>query len=135
MINKQMALNGLKAAGAISIANLLILGIMALIGFNSFPVDPDGVEMPAIMFAVMMVITGGLMPGLLGSIVWNQFDTRWPDKAMLLFAGLAFLMATLISIPAANPNAPTGDALVLTTVVHYTTAALGAWFIPFFAKR
>lgn len=134
MDRKEFFQCGLKAAGAMSGINLLILGIMMLFGYDSFPVDPNGSEMSAFAFVIGTIITGGIFPGLIGMAVWLKLKQRWDGQALMIFAIIALLIATLMTLPITNPNAPTGDAFVLTTVLHYSTAILGIWLIPHFSK-
>ena len=75
---------------------------------------------------------GGIVPGLIGTVVWTKIDERWNEKSRLMFTLLALIIATFMTL--ANPQSSTDDAYVLTAVLHYTTAILGSWFIPTFAN-
>jgi MFS family permease len=107
---------------------------MMLIGYDTTPLDPSGVEIPAPVFAIGTVIGGGIVPGLIGTVVWTKIDERWNEKSRLIFTLLALALATFMTLPFTNPRVPTGDAYVLTAVLHYTTAILGSWFIPSIAN-
>ena len=131
---KKHSRTGMKAAGAMGAINLVILGFMMLIGYDTTPLDPSGVEIPAPVFAIGTVIGGGIVPGLIGTVVWTKIDERWEEKSRLIFALLALILATFMTLPFTNPRVPTGDAYVLTAVLHYTTAILGSWFIPSIAN-
>ena len=131
---KKHSRTGMKAAGAMGAINLVIVGFMMLIGYDTTPLDPSGVEIPVPLFAIATVIGGGVVPGLIGTVVWTKIDERWEEKSRLIFALLALILATFMTLPFTNPRAPTGDAYVLTAVLHYTTAILGGWFIPSFAN-
>ena len=61
----------MKAAGAMGAINLVIVGFMMLIGYDTTPLDPSGVEIPAPVFAIGTVIGGGIVPGLIGTVVWT----------------------------------------------------------------
>jgi MFS family permease len=124
---KKHTRTGMKAAGAMGAINLVILGFMMLIGYDTTPLDPSGVEIPAPVFAIGTVIGGGIVPGLIGTVVWTKIDERWNEKSRLIFTLLALVLATFMTLP-------TGDAYVLTAVLHYTTAILGSWFIPSIAN-
>ena len=69
---------------------------------------------------------------MIGTVVWTKIDERWNEKSRLMFTLLALIIATFMTL--ANAQSPTGDAYVLTAVLHYTTAILGSWFIPTFAN-
>lgn len=125
---------GLKAAGATSAVNLALLGLLALLGYDEYPSDPSGIAMTMPSFAFAMIIIGGLVPGLLGSIVWLKMHENLGDKAWMGFSALALVIATLMTLPLTNPNAPSGDALVLVSILHYSTALLGGWLIPHFSS-
>ncbi len=130
---KDQLTSGLKAAGAMTAVNLPILGLMVTLGFGVYPVDPEGFEMPAVAFAMGTIVVGGLIPGIIGTFVWYQIDRRWSSRSGLIFLFIAMTIATVMTLPATNPNAQTGDAFILTTVLHYSTALLGSWFIPRFS--
>lgn len=131
---KKHTRTGMKAAGAMGAINLLILGFMMLIGYDTTPLDPSGVEIPVPVFAIATVIGGGIVPGLSGAVIWTKIDQRWNERSRLRFTLLALALATFMTLPFTNPRVPTGDAYVLTAVLHYTTAILGSWFIPSFAN-
>ena len=131
---KKHSRTGMKAAGAMGAINLVIVGFMMLIGYDTTPLDPSGVEIPVPLFAISTVIGGGVVPGLIGTVVWTKIDERWEEKSRLTFILLALIIATFMTLPFTNPRVPTGDAYVLTAVLHYTTAILGGWFIPSFAN-
>ena len=135
MMDKESFLQSLKASAGMSGGNLLTLGVLTFFGYNSYPVDPDGGEMGVVLFAVMTVIIGGLIPGVAGSLLWRKLDQKWTGRALLIFGGIAFTIATVMTLPVTNPNSPTGDAYVLTAVLHYSTAAFGIWLIPLFASK
>ena len=84
--------------------------------------------------AEIIIIGGGIVPGMMGTLVWTKIEERWSDKSRLLFTLLALGFATFMTLPIANRDLPTGDAYVLTTVLHYTTAILGSMFIPYFSN-
>lgn len=132
---KRHTRTGMKAAGVMGSINLLILGFMMIIGYDTTPFDPSGVEMPAPVFALATVMGGGIVPGLIGTVTWVKIDERWSEQSRIIFTVLALVIATFMTLPITNPNAPTGDAYVLTTVLHYSTAILGSLFIPYFSNR
>ena len=123
----------MKAAGAMGAINLLILGFLMVIGYDTTPLDPSGVEIPVPVFAFATVLGGGIVPGLIGTVVWTKIDGRWSEQSRNMFTLLALVIATVMTLPVTNPNVPTGDAYVLTAVLHYSTAILGSAFIPYFA--
>jgi hypothetical protein len=125
---------GTKAAGAMAGINLLILGFMMVIGYNTTPLDPSGVEIPIVVFAIAMMIGGGIVPGLIGTVTWVKVNERWSEQSRVLFTLLALVIASFMTLPFTNPRVPTGDAYVLTAVLHYSTAILGSWFIPYFSN-
>lgn len=124
---------GTKAAGAMAGINLLILGFMMVIGYNTTPLDPSGVEIPIVVFAIATMIGGGIVPGLIGTVTWVKVNERWSEQSRVLFTLLALVIASFMTLPFTNPRVPTGDAYVLTAVLHYSTAILGSWFIPYFS--
>ncbi len=131
MKGKELIIGGLKTAGVISVCNLMVLGAMVVFGYGTYPVDPfdsTGSEMSALNFVIRTIVMGGLLPGLLGSIVWLKIHDRWKEKSSMIFTVFAMFVATIMTIP--NSSSPTGDAFILTTVLHYTTAILGSLFIP-----
>ncbi|MDG1557055.1 MAG: DUF6069 family protein [Candidatus Poseidoniaceae archaeon] len=130
---KRHTRTGMKAAGAMGAINLLILGFLMVIGYDTTPLDPSGVEIPVPVFAVATVMGGGIVPGLIGTVVWTKIDGRWSEQSRNMFTLLALVIATVMTLPVTNPNVPTGDAYVLTAVLHYSTAILGSAFIPYFA--
>lgn len=132
---KRHTRTGMKAAGVMGAINLLILGFMMVIGYDTIPLDPSGVEIPALVFALATVMGGGIVPGLIGTVTWVKIDERWSEQSRIIFTVLALVIATFMTLPITNPNAPTGDAYVLTTVLHYSTAILGSLFIPYFSNR
>jgi Ca2+/Na+ antiporter len=125
---------GSKAAGAMAAINLLILGFMMVIGYNTTPLDPSGVEIPIVVFAIATMIGGGIVPGLIGTVTWVKVNERWSEQSRVLFTLLALVIASFMTLPFTNPRVPTGDAYVLTAVLHYSTAILGSWFIPYFSN-
>ena len=125
---------GTKAAGAMAGINLLILGFMMVIGYNTTPLDPSGVEIPVFVFAIATIIGGGIVPGLIGTVTWVKVNERWSEQSRVLFTLLALVIASFMTLPFTNPRVPTGDAYVLTAVLHYSTAILGSWFIPYFSN-
>jgi hypothetical protein len=125
---------GTKAAGAMAGINLLILGFMMVIGYNTTPLDPSGVEIPIVVFAIATMIGGGIVPGLIGTVTWVKVNERWSEQSRVLFTLLALVIASFMTLPFTNPRVPTGDAYVLTAVLHYSTAILGSWFIPYFSN-
>ena len=125
---------GSKAAGAMAAINLLILGFMMVIGYNTTPLDPSGVEIPIVVFAIATMIGGGLVPGLIGTVTWVKVNERWSEQSRILFTLRALVIASIMTLPFTNPRVPTGDAYVLTAVLHYSTAILGSWFIPYFSN-
>ena len=125
---------GTKAAGAMAGINLLILGFMMVIGYNTTPLDPSGVEIPIVVFAIATMIGGGIVPGLIGTVTWVKVNKRWSEQSRILFTLLALVIASFMTLPFTNPRVPTGDAYVLTAVLHYSTAILGSWFIPYFSN-
>lgn len=131
---KRHTRTGLKAAGAMGAINLLILGFLMVIGYDTTPLDPSGVEIPVPVFAVATVMGGGIVPGLIGTVVWTKIDGRWSEQSRNMFTVLALVIATFMTLPVTNPNVPTGDAYVLTAVLHYSTAILGSVFIPYFSN-
>ena len=131
---KRHARTGMKAAGAMGAINLLILGFLMVIGYDTTPLDPSGVEIPVPVFAVATVMGGGIVPGLIGTVVWTKIDGRWSEQSRNMFTVLALVIATFMTLPVTNPNVPTGDAYVLTAVLHYSTAILGSVFIPYFSN-
>lgn len=131
---KRHTRTGMKAAGAMGAINLLILGFLMVIGYDTTPLDPSGVEIPVPVFAVATVLGGGIVPGLIGTVVWTKIDGRWSEQSRNMFTLLALVIATVMTLPVTNPNVPTGDAYVLTAVLHYSTAILGSVFIPYFAN-
>jgi hypothetical protein len=114
--------------------NLLILGFMMVIGYNTTPLDPSGVEIPIVVFAIATMIGGGIVPGLIGTVTWVNVSERWSEQSRILFTLLALVIASIMTLPFTNPRVPTGDAYVLTAVLHYSTAILGSWFIPYFSN-
>jgi uncharacterized membrane protein YeiH len=114
--------------------NLLILGFMMVIGYNTTPLDPSGVEIPIVVFAIATMIGGGIVPGLIGTVTWVKVNERWSEQSRILFTLLALVIASIMTLPFTNPRVPTGDAYVLTAVLHYSTAILGSWFIPYFSN-
>ena len=122
----------MKAAVGMGAINLFILGFMMLIGYDTTPLNPSGVEIPNPIFVIGIIMGGGIVPGLIGTVVWTKIDERWNEKSRLMFTLLALIIATFMTL--ANPQSPTGDAYLLTAVLHYTTAILGSWFIPTFAN-
>jgi hypothetical protein len=130
---KKHARTGLKAAGAMSAINLLILAITMSIGYDTTPLDPSGVEIPVPVFAIATIIGGGIVPGLIGTVAWVKIHGRWNGQSRILFALLALGISTFMTLPLTNPNVPTGDAYVLTSVLHYSTALLGSVFVPYFS--
>ena len=125
---------GSKAAGAMAAINLLILGFMMVIGYNTTPLDPSGIEIPIVVFAIATMIGGGIVPGLIGTVTWVKVNERWSEQSRILFTLLALVIASIMTLPFTNPRVPTGDAYVLTAVLHYSTAILGSWFIPYFSN-
>lgn len=122
----------MKAAVGMGAINLFILGFMMLIGYDTTPLNPSGVEIPTPIFVIGIIMGGGIVPGLIGTVVWTKIDERWNEKSRLMFTLLALIIATFMTL--ANPQSSTDDAYVLTAVLHYTTAILGSWFIPTFAN-
>ena len=131
---KKHTRTGMKAAGVMGAINLLILGFMMVIGYDTTPLDPSGVEISIPFFAIATVMGGGIVPGLIGTVVWTKIDRRWSEQSRNMFTLLALAIATLSTLPFTNQRAPTGDAYVLTSVLHYSTAILGSLFIPYFAN-
>lgn len=131
---KRHTRTGMKAAGAMGAINLLILGFLMVIGYDTTPLDPSGVEIPVPVFAAATVMGGGIVPGLIGTVVWTKIDGRWSEQSRNMFTVLALVIATFMTLPVTNPNVPTGDAYVLTAVLHYSTAILGSVFIPYFSN-
>ena len=125
---------GSKAAGAMAAINLLILGFIMVIGYNTTPLDPSGIEIPIVVFAIATMIGGGIVPGLIGTVTWVKVNKRWSEQSRILFTLLALVIASIMTLPFTNPRVPTGDAYVLTAVLHYSTAILGSWFIPYFSN-
>lgn len=132
---KVFLVNGLKAAGGISVFNLIILAIMILLGYGAYPVDPDMGEMSVTAFVMGTIVAGGIFPGFIGSLLFIKVNQKWQDKSLLIFGIVAMGIATFMTLPMTNPNPQTGDAFILTTLLHYTTAALGIYFIPKFALQ
>ena len=114
--------------------NLLILGFLMVIGYTTTPLDPRGVEIPIVAFAIATVIGGGIVPGLVGTVTWVKVNERWSEQSRILFTLLALALASFMTLPFTNPRVPTGDAYVLTAVLHFSTAILGSWFIPSFSN-
>ena len=131
---KKHTRTGMKAAGVMGAINLLILGFMMVIGYDTTPLDPSGVEISIPFFAIATVMGGGIVPGLIGTVVWTKIDGRWSEQSRNMFTLLALVIATFMTLPVTNPNVPTGDAYVLTAVLHYSTAILGSVFIPYFSN-
>jgi len=131
---KKHARAGLKASYVMGGLNLFILGAMVVIGYDTTPVSRIGGEIPLPIFAMGTVIGGGIVPGWIGTLVWTNIEELWSDKSRIMFTLLALSMATLMTLPIANRDLPTGDAYVLTSVLHYSTAILGSLFIPYFAN-
>ena len=125
---------GSKAAGAMAAINLLILGFLMVIGYTTTPLDPRGVEISIVAFAIATVIGGGIVPGLVGTVTWVKVNERWSEQSRILFTLLALALASFMTLPFTNPRVPTGDAYVLTAVLHFSTAILGSWFIPSFSN-
>ena len=105
-----------------------------VIGYDTTPLDPSGVEMPTLVFAIATVMGGGIVPGLIGTVTWVKIDERWSEQSRIVFTVLALVIATFMTLPMTNPNVPTGDAYILTAVLHYTTAILGSLLIPYFSN-
>lgn len=131
---KKHGRTGMKAAGVMGSINLLILGFLMVIGYDTTPLDPSGVEMPTLVFAIATVMGGGIVPGLIGTVTWVKIDERWSEQSRIVFTVLALVIATFMTLPMTNPNVPTGDAYILTAVLHYTTAILGSLLIPYFSN-
>mgnify|MGYP003683503867 FL=1 len=67
-------------------------------------------------------------------MTWVKVNERWSEQSRVLFTLLALVIASFMTLPFTNPRVPTGDAYVLTAVLHYSTAILGSWFIPYFSN-
>ena len=132
---KKHTRTGMKAAGVMGAINLLILGFMMVIGYDTTPLDPSGVEISIPFFAIATVMGGGIVPGLIGTVVWTKIDGRWSEQSRNMFTLLALAIATLSTLPFTNQRAPTGDAYVLTSVLHYSTAILGSCVHTVLRKR
>lgn len=122
---------GMKASVAMGGLNLLVLGGMMVAGYDTTPVSRFGGEIPILVFAIATIVGGGIVPGLMGTLVWTKIEERWDDQSRLLFTLLALGFATVMTLPITSRDLPTGDAYVLTTVLHYSTAILGSLIIPY----
>ena len=131
---KKHASAGVKASVAMGGLNLLVLGGMMVVGYNTTPVSRFGGEIPILVFAIATIVGGGIVPGMMGTLVWTKIEERWSDKSRLLFTLLALGFATFMTLPITGRDLPTGDAYVLTTVLHYSTAILGSLIIPSYSN-
>ena len=126
--------SGMKASGAMGGLNLLILGVMIAIGYDTTPLSRSGGDIPLPVFAIATIVGGGIVPGMMGTVVWTKIEERWSEISGIIFTVLALGMATVMTLPITNRDLPTGDAYVLTTVLHFSTAILGCLMIPYYAK-
>ena len=126
--------SGMKASGAMGGLNLLILGVMIAIGYDTTPLSRSGGDIPLPVFAIATIVGGGIVPGMMGTVVWTKIEERWSEMSGIIFTVLALGMATVMTLPITNRDLPTGDAYVLTTVLHFSTAILGCLMIPYYAK-
>ena len=126
--------SGMKASGAMGGVNLLILGAMIAIGYDTTPLSRSGGDIPLPVFAIATIVGGGIVPGMMGTVVWTKIEERWSEISRIIFTVLALGMATVMTLPITNRDLPTGDAYVLTTVLHFSTAILGCLMIPYYAK-
>ena len=126
--------SGMKASGAMGGLNLLILGVMIAIGYDTTPLSRSGGDIPLPVFAIATIVGGGIVPGMMGTVVWTKIEERWSEISRIIFTVLALGMATVMTLPITNRDLPTGDAYVLTTVLHFSTAILGCLMIPYYAK-
>jgi len=124
----------MKASGAMGGLNLLILGVMIAIGYDTTPLSRSGGDIPLPVFAIATIVGGGIVPGMMGTVVWTKIEERWSEMSGIIFTVLALGMATVMTLPITNRDLPTGDAYVLTTVLHFSTAILGCLMIPYYAK-
>jgi hypothetical protein len=124
----------MKASGAMGGLNLLILGVMIAIGYDTTPLSRSGGDIPLPVFAIATIVGGGIVPGMMGTVVWTKIEERWSEISGIIFTVLALGMATVMTLPITNRDLPTGDAYVLTTVLHFSTAILGCLMIPYYAK-
>jgi hypothetical protein len=131
---KMHARTGVKASVAMAGLTLLGLGAMMVAGYATTPASRFGGEIPLPVFAIATIIGGGIVPGMMGALVWAKIEQRWGDRSRILFALLALAFATFMTLPITNRTLPTGDAYVLTTVLHYSTAILGSLMIPYYAN-
>ncbi len=131
---KKHARSGMKAAGAMGGLNLLVLGVMMVVGYDTTPASRFGGEIPIPVFAIATIIGGGIVPGLMGTVAWTKIEERWSEQSRIIFTLLALTMATFMTLPITGRNLPTGDAYVLTTVLHYSTAILGSLMIPYYSN-
>ena len=131
---KKHTRSGMKASGAMGCVNLLILGAMIAIGYDTTPLSRSGGDIPLPVFAIATIVGGGIVPGMMGTVVWTKIEERWSEISRIIFTVLALGMATVMTLPITNRDLPTGDAYVLTTVLHFSTAILGCLMIPYYAK-
>ena len=132
---KRHARTGIRASAAMAGLNLLVLGVMMVIGYDTTPASRFGGEIPLPVFAIATIIGGGIVPGLMGTLVWTKIEERGGNQSRIMFTLLALAFATSMTLPITNRTLPTGDAYVLTTVLHYSTAILGSLLIPYCSKE
>lgn len=131
---KRHARTGVKASAAMAGLNLLVLGAMMVVGYDTTPASRFGGDIPLPVFAIATIIGGGIVPGLMGTLVWTKIEERWGDQSRIMFTLLALAFATSMTLPITSRALPTGDAYVLTTVLHYSTAILGSLMIPYYSN-
>ena len=131
---KRHARTGVKASAAMAGLNLLVLGAMIVVGYDTTPASRFGGDIPLPVFAIATIIGGGIVPGLMGTLVWTKIVERWGDQSRIMFTLLALAFATSMTLPITSRALPTGDAYVLTTVLHYSTAILGSLMIPYYSN-
>ena len=131
---KRHARTGMKASAAMAGLNLLVLGAMMVVGYDTTPASRFGGDIPLPVFAIATIIGGGIVPGLMGTLVWTKIEERWGDQSRIMFTLLALAFATSMTLPITSRALPTGDAYVLTTVLHYSTAILGSLMIPYYSN-
>jgi hypothetical protein len=130
---KEIALGGLKAGGVVAAANIPILILLKLVGYDEYPNDMlSGEVMQFGQFTSMMILTC-LLVGTAGAFLWMWMHQKWGDTAWKQFGAVALVIATLYTLFTCGfltgTAAGSQEARIIVGVLHYTTALLGGFWL------
>ena len=133
MKQKEIALGGLKAGGVVAAANIPILIVLKLVGYDEYPNDMlSGEVMEFGQFTSMMILTC-LLVGTAGAFLWMWMHQKWGDTAWKQFGAVALVIATLYTLFTCGfltgTAAGSQEARIIVGVLHYTTALLGGFWL------